>query len=132
MVDTQLLATLPLFASLDETQLQEIARWFEPRSVSADVELVGQGASGYSFFVLTDGQAVVAVDGTTIAWLEPGDFFGEGAIVSGERRNATVRTTAPTQVLVMFGTEFRRLQEAQPEIAAAIEDIDRKRHAPAG
>ena len=129
MVETQVLAALPLFASLDEDELQEIARWFEPRSVSSDVELVGQGASGYSFFVLTDGQAV---DDTTVAWLEPGDFFGEGAIVSGTRRNATVRTTAPSQVLVMFGTEFRRLQQAQPEIAAAIEEIDRKRHASAG
>jgi CRP-like cAMP-binding protein len=132
MVETQVLAALPLFASLDENQLQEIAGWFEPRSVSSGVELVGQGASGYSFFVLTDGQAVVAVDDTTVAWLEPGDFFGEGAIVSGTRRNATVRTTAPSHVLVMFGTEFRRLQQAQPEIAAAIEEIDRKRHAPAG
>ena len=132
MVETQVLAALPLFASLDEAELQEIARWFEPRSVSSDVELVGQGAPGYSFFVLTDGQAVVAVDDTIVAWLEPGDFFGEGAIVSGTRRYATVRTTAPSQVLVMFGTEFRRLQHAQPEIAAAIEEIDRKRHAPAG
>lgn len=132
MVDTQVLAALPLFASLDEAQLQEIAAWFEPRSVSKDVELVGQGASGYSFFVLTGGQAVVAVDETTVAWLEPGDFFGEGAIVSGTRRNATVRTTAPSQVLVMFGTEFRRLQQAHPEIASAIEEIDRKRHLPAG
>jgi CRP-like cAMP-binding protein len=132
MVETEVLAALPLFASLDEAQLQQIAPWFEPRSVSSDVELVGQGAPGYSFFVLTDGQAVVAVDDTTVAWLEPGDFFGEGAIVTGTRRNATVRTTAPSQVLVMFGTEFRRLQQAQPEIAAAIEEIDRKRHAPAG
>ena len=132
MVDTQVLATLPLFASLKPEQLDEIAPWFETRSVSTDVELVGQGASGYSFFVLTDGQAVVAVDETTVAWLEPGDFFGEGAIVGGGRRKATVRTTAPSQVLVMFGTEFRRLQQAQPEIAAAIEEIDRKRHATAG
>ena len=75
MVDTEVLAALPLFASLDKTQLEKIAPWFEPRSVSVDVELVGQGASGYSFFILTDGQAVVAVDDATIAWLEPGDFF---------------------------------------------------------
>ena len=132
MVETQVLAALPLFASLDEDQVQEVARWFEPRSVSAGTELVGQGASGYSVFVLTDGQAVVAVDDTTVAWLGPGDFFGEGAIVNDSRRNATVRTTAPSQVLVMFGTEFRRLQRAQPEIAEAIEQIDRKRHRPAG
>ena len=34
MVDTDVLATIPLFASLDKPQLDEIARCFEPRSVS--------------------------------------------------------------------------------------------------
>jgi CRP-like cAMP-binding protein len=132
MVDTQLLATVPLFASLDEEQLNEIAPWFELRSVSDGVELVGQGAPGYSFFILTDGGAVVANDQATLATLGPGDCFGEAAMLSGGRRDATITTTQPSQVLVMFGTEFRRLQQAQPEIAAAIEEIDRQRHVQAG
>ena len=32
------------------------------------------------------------------------------------RRSASVTTTSPARLLVMFGTEVRRLQEAQPEI----------------
>ena len=132
MVDTEVLATVPLFASLDESELSQIAAWFESRSVSAGVELVGQGAPGYSFFVLTDGGAEVAADDVTIATLGPGDCFGEAAMLGSGRRDATVRTTAPSQVLVMFGTEFRRLQQSQPNVAAAIEEIDRQRHAAAG
>jgi CRP-like cAMP-binding protein len=129
MVDSDVLATLPLFASLDATQLAEIAPWFEPRSVSGGVELIGEGASGYSFFILTDGGAEVAVERQAVAQLRPGDFFGEGAIVGGGRRNATVTTTATSQVLVMFGTEFRRLQQAHPDVAAAIEAAGRERGA---
>jgi CRP-like cAMP-binding protein len=34
--------------------------------------------------------------------------------------SATVTSTSPVQVLVMFGTEFRRLEAAHPEIASRI------------
>jgi CRP/FNR family transcriptional regulator, cyclic AMP receptor protein len=132
MVETQVLATVPLFASLDESQLSQIAPLFQPRSVSAGTELVGQGASGYSFYVLTEGSAVVACDDMAIAQLGPGDFFGEAAILGDGRRGASVVITSPSQVLVMFGTEFRRLQQAQPAIAQAIEDADKQRHAETG
>src|SRR3954452_24213580 len=101
MVDTQVLAKLPLFASLEEADLRQIAAWFEPRSVSAGVELVGDGAPGYSFFVLTDGTATVTAGAETVAELHAGDFFGEGAIVGSGRRNATVTTTIASEVLVM-------------------------------
>src|SRR3954453_19639130 len=127
MVDTEKLSKLPLFASLDEPALHQVATWFEARSVSAGVELAGQGASGYSFFVLSDGAAAVTHGDARVAQLGPGDFFGEGAVVGDGRRSATVTTTAPSEVLVMFGTEFRRLQQTQPTVAAAIEEIARER-----
>ena len=53
--------------------------------------------------------------------LGPGDFFGELAILGDGRRTATVTTATPAQVLVLFGTEFRRLQQEYPEIAERIE-----------
>jgi CRP-like cAMP-binding protein len=66
----------------------------------------------------------------TVAELGPGDFFGEGALLGTGRRNATVRTTSPSKVLVMFGTEFRRLEQEQPQIVATIEAVMRQRLAP--
>lgn len=127
MVDTDVLRALPLFDSVPDDELRQIAAWFEPRSLSTGVQLAGEGAPGYSFYVLTDGAASVSSGDSTIAWLEPGDFFGEGAIIGDGRRHATVTITAPSQVLVMFGTEFRRLQQAHPEIAAAIDKVARDR-----
>jgi voltage-gated potassium channel len=114
------LAAIPLFASLPDAELDELAPWFDTQDASPGVRLTGEGAAGYSFFVMAEGSAVVTSDGTEIAGLGPGDFFGEIAIIGNGRRTATVTTTTPARVLVMFGTEFRRLQQAQPEIAARI------------
>ena len=85
------------------------------------MRLTSEGASGYSFFVLVDGEARVTADGVELGTLGPGDFFGETAILGGGRRSATVTTTTLSTLLFMFGTEFRQLQQAQPEIAAQLE-----------
>jgi CRP-like cAMP-binding protein len=55
-----------------------------------------------------------------VANLGPGDFFGEIAILGHGRRTATVTTTSPVTLLVMFGAEFRRLEAAHPDIASSI------------
>ena len=123
------LADLPLFAELEEPDLRELAPWFEVKDVGEGVRLVGEGASGYSFFVIVDGSALVTAGGAEVATLGSGDFFGEFALLGSGRRQASVTTTAPTRVLVMFGTEFRRLQQAHPEIAGQIEAAMQKRAA---
>jgi CRP-like cAMP-binding protein len=125
------LTGIPLFAGLDEDERVELARWFEERTVGTGTRLCGEGTVGYSFFVLVEGAAEVVSADETLRQLEPGDFFGEVAILGDGRRSATVTTTSPSKVLTMFGTEFRRLQSAQPAIAESIVHTMRVRIAPA-
>ena len=87
------------------------------------MKVAGEGAPGYSFFGIAEGTAVVSSGGDELARLGPGDFCGEVAILRDGRRSATVTTTSPARLLVMFGTEFRKLQEDQPEIAARLEAV---------
>lgn len=121
------LASIPLFSSLDADELAELATWFEPKTAAEGVQLCGEGAAGYSFFVLLDGHAVVTSNGTELATLGAGDFFGEVAILDGGRRTATVTTRTPARLLALFGTEFRQLQKAHPAIAAQLEAAVAKR-----
>ena len=120
------LAGIPLFDALEPEDRATIAPWFELENVSAGVNLTGEGASGYSFFVLREGSATVTIDGDEIRTLGAGDFFGELALLGDGRRTATVTTATPSQVLVLFGTEFRLLQDAHPEIAERIESALRE------
>ena len=66
------LLSLPLFDSLAEPELADVAPWFEVREVAAGVKLVGAGATDHSFFVIGDGQVAVTVDGEEIATLDSG------------------------------------------------------------
>ncbi len=115
------LAGIPLFDTLEPDEQAAIAPWFELEDVSPGVKLTGEGASGYSFYVLRDGAATVSIDGRAVRTLGPGDFFGELALLGDGRRTATVTTAAPSRVLVLFGTEFRQLQQMYPELASRIE-----------
>ena len=120
---------IPLFAGLTDEERASLAEFFEVSDASPGRALVTEGASGYSFYVLIDGAAEVTVGGETVATYGPGDFFGEMAILGGGRRNATVTITAPSRLLSMFGTEFRMLQEVQPDIAARLQETMRQRAA---
>ena len=115
------LGGIPLFATLEPDEQAAIAPWFELEDVSPGVKLTGEGASGYSFYVLRAGAATVSIDGREVRTLGPEDFFGELALPGDGRRTATVTTAAPSRVLVLFGTEFRQLQQMYPELASRIE-----------
>jgi len=128
-VDAEDLADIPLFETLSRPDREVLAGSFEEKAVSEGTRLLGEGAAGYSFFVLAEGEAEVSVDGVAIATLGAGDYFGEMAILGDGRRVATVTATSPVKVFVMFGTEFRSLQAAHPEVADQIQALVRERSA---
>jgi CRP-like cAMP-binding protein len=68
---------IPLFADLPPQAFERVASWLEERHVEAGERLTPEGASGYTFHVMLEGSASVTCDGTAIAELGPGDFFGE-------------------------------------------------------
>lgn len=115
------LATVPLFESLSESELAEIAALFEVKDVRPGVRLAGEGTTGNSFFVISEGEVEVTADGRPVASLGQGDFFGEMAFLGAGRRKATVTTLSPTRVLVLFGGDFQQLQEIYPAITTRIE-----------
>jgi CRP-like cAMP-binding protein len=119
--DAVRLADIPLFSSLGEESLGRLAAWSESRSARPGERIVGEGTSGYSFFVIEDGSAVVTQDERELTRLGPGDFFGELALFGDGRRTATVTALEPTKLVVMFGTEFRQLERELPDVAAEIQ-----------
>jgi CRP-like cAMP-binding protein len=119
--DPSELAAVPLFGSLSEAELADVAARFEVKIVERGVRLVGEGATGSSFFVLREGEVSVTAGGEEIASFGPGDFFGEMALLGHGRRSASVTTTSPVRVLVLFGDDFRYLQATFPGVAAEIE-----------
>jgi CRP-like cAMP-binding protein len=121
-VSAERLQAVPLFSTLTADELAAVGGRFEERQVRAGNHITTEGASGYTFFVIESGTVEVQRDGSVLNTLGPGDFFGETAILSGERRNATVTAATEVDLLVLFGTEFRILERDWPAVAAAISE----------
>lgn len=121
------LGRIPLFGSLSESEREELAESFEVKSTVAGTQLIEEGTGGYSFFALAEGQARVSIDDNEVAALNAGDCFGEMALLGRGRRTASVTTTMPTTVYVMFETEFRRLEQLHPELVRQIRELMRER-----
>jgi CRP-like cAMP-binding protein len=81
---------------------------------SGDV-ILKQGAEGDYFYVLTRGAAVVtretplSKDGIKLAELNVGDTFGEEALISDAKRNATVTMSTEGSDMRLGKDDFKRL-----------------------
>jgi len=129
VADAVELAGVPLFASLSDAERRDLAAGFALHLAEAGSHLIGEGARGYSFFVLLEGTANVTSQGATVTELAPGDFFGEIALLAGGRRTAGVTATSHVKLLVMPADEFRHLRDAHPAVAEQIDAAMRERYA---
>jgi thioredoxin reductase (NADPH) len=98
-----------------ETLEREVERMQLRRFLSGQT-IIREGDPANSFFILTKGAASVRQNGPDgereISTLKPGDFFGEIGLLTGTPRNATVRATAPTEVLELDAAGFKDLVES--------------------
>jgi CRP/FNR family transcriptional regulator, cyclic AMP receptor protein len=112
----ELLKRVPLFERCSKRELEQIAMLADELDLPAARDLTKEGASGWEFIVLVEGQADVVRGVRVINELGPGDFVGEIALVSGKPRTATVRTRGPSRVLVVSASAFRTLMSDVPSI----------------
>jgi MFS family permease len=116
----ELLRANPIFAPLPGSTLEQLAHALEDVHAAAGEEIVRQGASGDRFYLVKDGALDVYVDGELVQSLEPGDSFGEIALLRDVPRTATVR--ARTDV-VLYALDRRHFLAAVtgfgPSLSAA-------------
>jgi CRP-like cAMP-binding protein len=113
--------SIPLFASVPRRRRALVARLADEIEVPTGFQLTSQDGHAREFFVVVSGSAAVYRDGTRVATLASGDFFGEVALLgAGWTRTATVVATSSMRLLVLARREFRELLAHFPAIAAPI------------
>jgi CRP/FNR family transcriptional regulator, cyclic AMP receptor protein len=111
------LREVPLFAACTEEQLAHVVRASREIEVPAQTTLYRHGDAGSEFYLVLTGEAMVKRYGRKIATLGPGGCFGELALLTGARRNATVVVTADSTLLVLSQPEFDELLDTVPRLA---------------
>ena len=90
-------------------------------------ELTTQGEIGRHFMVIVEGEVEVTRDGTQIALLGPGSFFGEMSLLDGQPRTATATTLEPTQVLMLTTAAFSEVLTTMPSVDRKLLSVLAKR-----
>ncbi|HEY8726965.1 MAG TPA: cyclic nucleotide-binding domain-containing protein [Gaiellaceae bacterium] len=117
------LSALPLFADLDDAQLDRLAAATSEFEAPAGQALIERGRPGSGMFVLEQGQAIVeAPEGTRE--LGPGDVFGERALLGEEiERTARVRAETDVRCLAIARPEIERLLAEDPRVADRLRKL---------
>lgn len=110
------LGGLSLFADLSRPELEGVAHTFEEEWFPAGQRILRQGFTGSGFYVIIDGEAAVSANGTQIAHLSRGDFFGEISLLLGESPVADVSSTGSLHCLVLAGPALQEFLLAHPSV----------------
>ena len=114
---TELLKKVPLFAGLNDKELQEIATSMRERRFKAGDTVTQEGAGGVGFFVVQEGEADVNVGGEAKGSVGPGQYFGEIALINESPRTATLTARTDMVCYGMTPWDFRPLVETNSTIA---------------
>jgi CRP-like cAMP-binding protein len=94
----------PLFEDISPADLAVLSLFMTRWQVAPGTIVVHQGEESRDLFIIEEGQAEVRLHAAgdeerLLATLGPGEYFGEIAFLTGERRNADVVARTPLTVL---------------------------------
>ena len=125
---SQALGHHPIFSALPATALEELSKGTKLHDYAPGQLIIRESDPGDSFYLIARGLADVSIGGISgleavVARLNPGDSFGEAALVTGEKRNATVRAIGDCSCFRIDSKVFKEALQAsglEPEFVTPM------------
>jgi small-conductance mechanosensitive channel/CRP-like cAMP-binding protein len=124
----QALNSVQLFAGLSEGEKADIAERLQYAPFARGDAITKQGGTAHWLYILAFGDADVLYEPPNgapqlIGHVQPGQFFGEMAMISGEARSATVMAKTDVECYRLDRASFQELLRTRPEIAAEVRRV---------
>ena len=116
-----LVARVPFFHDVGAAVIADVAQLLRPRDYPARAVIVRRGERGDCMYFVASGELEIRGRRERISY-EPGDFFGELALLTGDPRNATIVAIRHCTLLRLDIVDFRQLLGRQPELARIIRE----------
>jgi CRP-like cAMP-binding protein len=121
------LREVDLFRPLSDGELRRVIARTRALHYGAGERIIEEGSPGDSFFIHDQGQVAVfkRMGGAEreLARLVEGQFFGEMALLTGERRSATIKAVTDVDLFVIDKRAFEDILASNPTIAVDISTI---------
>ena len=114
------LAASPLLARLDDAERARLIARLELREVPARTRVHGDGDAGKHLYVILEGSATLRRAELALRRLEPGDSFGELALLGGRHRGEIVTSDGPLRVARLSAETWADLERSEPRLAVKV------------
>ena len=108
------------FKNMPAANIKSLLQRMETISVDENEVIIEQGSPGDYYYVLTEGEALVTRT-VELASLGAGASFGEEALLSGSKRNASVKMKTSGQLMRLAKSDFNELLK-EPLLARITPD----------
>lgn len=114
-----------IFASLGESEIEQVVAAFKPVSIKTGHEIIRQGDKGDNFYVVESGDFDIVVNGTKVATRGAGDYFGELALMYNAPRAASVVASTPANLFALDRQTFRHMvaSSREDQVAAVLRGL---------
>ena len=123
--DATLLAEVPLFATLDDTERALLAAQLDEVHVAQGARVFSRGDPGGAIYIVADGEVEISVEDTTgqrivFETAGRGDFFGELSLLDGDPRSADALAVKETRALRVDRQDLALLFRRHPDSAMDV------------
>ena len=114
------LRSIPLFESLRKRDISLLLNIIHSRNYLSGEYIFYQGDPGLGLYVIREGEVQISRSGgngmeINLATFKKGDFFGELALVDGEKRSASAIAKTDVKAVVIFKPDLDEFIEKYPK-----------------
>jgi hypothetical protein len=131
-LNKNILEKVPYFSDADDLFIREIVQVMDPLAFLPGDYIIRQGEYGDSMYFLSSGEIEVIIDGRVVDTHSSGAFFGEGSLITNEKRNASIRTTTYCDVYRLSRHGFDDLRRKYPDFDRHVNEVFAARDQPKG
>lgn len=123
-----LLQRTEMFDLLDQTDISILSENMAEHTFNSDDLIVRQGSDGTSLFIVAEGLVDILVldaDGNEkkVTSIEPGNYFGEMSLMTGQARTASAKTRCETICFEIDKEDLMPILTQKPELLEKISDL---------
>ncbi|MBW2365193.1 MAG: Crp/Fnr family transcriptional regulator [Deltaproteobacteria bacterium] len=116
-----LLKQIPLFSYLNNGELNSLAKVVHKKTFPKNTIIFSEGDEADSLYIILRGKVRALLNNIhgkelVLTIQEPGEYFGELALIDDDPRSATIMTKEETQLLILPGNAFKNLLRDNPDL----------------
>ena len=115
------LRKIPFLSKLSSKNIEQVYKIARVREFEKGEPIFTKSEAASHMFIVLSGRVKIFTLSSgkkrkTFAYLMPGDFFGEMALLEGKNRSASAQAIDKSKILVIGKEDFRRLLAADPNL----------------